>query len=147
MPEIQNRTDLFFETGWMLATPEAYPALKELETVQRFRSRDGNWIFDVFVDSLGLQCGCPGWTKRQTCWHVRWVLRWNIDHGELGRFVTRLPGADEFSSGRVGVSPAQWFDHHVAVVPPELATLADPPVQTRRRRPASLPLPPSIRSQ
>lgn len=131
MPDFfETRTDLFFRTGWILATGSEYPAIGNLAVVQRFKSKDGSWLFEVSVGSEGLSCDCPGWRKRSKCWHMGWVLRWNFSGSEVGRFLTRLPDSEDMRRRSVGVTPEQWFDHHLAVVPVELA-----PPRTLRTKP------------
>lgn len=120
-----DHLDLAFEKGWVLVVPSEVPALRELDLVQRFSSGSG-WINAVVLDEDGLNCTCLGWSRRRACWHMRFVLRWNFNHGELGRFLTRLPD-DEDARWCLRNSWRAWFEEHVALVPPGLARSERPP--------------------
>lgn len=142
MPDFpfEHRAELFMEKGWLFVTASEYPALRDVGLVQRFRSPCGRWIHEVRTGE-GLACTCPGWRKRGKCWHVSFVLRWNVTGSEVGRFLTRLPNEDDALFWKRGGSPADWFEEHVAVVHCDLA-----PRRAAGASASAEQTPPSIRS-
>lgn len=116
-----DTVDLCFRTGWVLAVPSEVPQLQDLDLVQRFTSKSG-WVQAVTIDRDGLNCTCLGWRNRRLCWHIRFVLRWNLSRGEVGRFMLRRPDSDDVAWAARN-SWDSWFAGHVALVAPSLAGL------------------------
>lgn len=111
------QTALFRDKGWVFLTHDVMPEIAEVGIVQRFASRTTDHLHYVVLEEGAMDCTCPGWRKHGKCWHVRWVLEYNISEDwSVGTYVERLPLAREQEEMDDQDDWTEWLDDHIAVV-------------------------------
>lgn len=126
-----SRFELFQRTGWVFVTADIFPQLEEIGVLQRFQSLRGEFVHEVRADD-GVYCTCPGWRKYAKCWHVRWVLAWNVGQGwTLGTYLKSMPAPYERATMDEEGGWTGWLDENIAVVEPDSGPTARQSISRR----------------
>lgn len=113
---VTAQTALFRRNGWVFLTHGVMPEIADVGTVQRFASLTTDHLHHVVIDD-GLRCTCPGWRKHGKCWHVRWVLEYNVSADwRVGTYVLKMPTTREQAELDDRSDWEDWIDEHIAIV-------------------------------